>query len=332
MEHNLTSGQVRQPQGAISKWSMDRTALCGFVCVPHLARSQGTRLCSTRHMCARGAAVRSTLRMEAQDVAAVIVGKGRIGSLLEQCGSQGDVVLGRGEQVPPEHTGPVYICTRNDDLQAIIEACPENKRPDLVFLQNGMLQPLLAKYGLAQTATLANVYFAVAKKGEPPIDGKTDTDSDGLTAASGKWAPAFAARVAKAGMSCKVLDRDAFEKSSFEKLIWICAWMLVGATHGGITVGQVEKEHREQVCELIEQLGRAVKVGAGVVLADGLAERSCAYSRTVAHFPTALKEFPWRNNFFYQISKSATEDPCPLHTELLESGKANGILSWEAPQ
>lgn len=34
------------------------------------------------------------------------------------------------------------------------------------------------------------VYFAVAKKGEPPLDGKTDTDPEGLSAvnAGGKWA------------------------------------------------------------------------------------------------------------------------------------------------
>ena len=38
--------------------------------------------------------------------------------------------------------------------------------------------------------TILLVYFAVAKKGEPPLDGKTDTDPEGLSAvnAGGKWA------------------------------------------------------------------------------------------------------------------------------------------------
>ena len=36
----------------------------------------------------------------------------------------------------------------------------------------------------------SQVYFAVAKKGEAPLDGKTDTDPEGLSAvnAGGKWA------------------------------------------------------------------------------------------------------------------------------------------------
>lgn len=32
-----------------------------------------------------------------------------------------------------------------------------------------------------------------------------------------------------------------------EKLIWISAFMLVGARHPGATVGVVEKEHRSEV-------------------------------------------------------------------------------------
>lgn len=32
-----------------------------------------------------------------------------------------------------------------------------------------------------------------------------------------------------------------------EKLIWICSVMLVGARHGGVSVGAVEKEFRSEV-------------------------------------------------------------------------------------
>jgi hypothetical protein len=32
-----------------------------------------------------------------------------------------------------------------------------------------------------------------------------------------------------------------------EKLVWICAVMLVGARHGGIAVGEVERMHRDEV-------------------------------------------------------------------------------------
>lgn len=40
--------------------------------------------------------------------------------------------------------------------------------------------------------------------GEEPIDGKTDLNPEGLTAAYGKHAPALAERLARGGLSCKV--------------------------------------------------------------------------------------------------------------------------------
>lgn len=48
---------------------------------------------------------------------------------------------------------------------------------------------------------------------------------------------------------------------------------------------------------------------------------SCLLSRSVAQYPAAVKEFSWRNGFFWDISEKARkegkEDPCPLHTKLL---------------
>lgn len=72
-----------------------------------------------------------------------------------------------------------------------------------MFLQNGMIEPWLESRGLSE-ATQVLVYFAVAKLGEAPLDGKTDLNPEGLTAASGKWAPTVAARLHSADLSCKV--------------------------------------------------------------------------------------------------------------------------------
>lgn len=74
---------------------------------------------------------------------------------------------------------------------------------DLVFFQNGMLDPWFESRGL-DDADQVLAYFAVAKLGEPPIDGKTDTNPEGLTAAYGKWASAVAERLQSGGLSCKV--------------------------------------------------------------------------------------------------------------------------------
>lgn len=45
----------------------------------------------------------------------------------------------------------------------------------------------------------------------------------------------------------QLLDTEEFKKSMLEKLMWICAFMLVGAKHQGATVGDVEKSYRDEV-------------------------------------------------------------------------------------
>ncbi|XP_052307303.1 uncharacterized protein LOC127905074 isoform X2 [Populus trichocarpa] len=189
---------------------------------------------------------------------------------------------------------------------------------------NGMLEPWFQSKGLGD-ADQVLAYFAVSKLGEPPIDGKTDTNPEGLTAAYGKWASAVAARLHAGGLSCKVLDKETFQKQMLEKLIWISAFMLVGARHPGATVGAVEKEFRSEVSSLIAELASAAAAEKGIVFEEAIEERLCAYSRAVAHFPTAVKEFKWRNGWFYSLSDKAVAegkaDPCPLHTAWLKELK-----------
>jgi len=96
--------------------------------------------------------------------------------------------------------------------------------------------------------------------------------------------------------------------------------MLVGARHKA-NIGEVEKEYREEVGSLIEELGAGGAAELGVSLDSGFAERLHAYSCSVAHFPTAVKEFEWRNGWFYDITKKAQDagkpDPFPTHTAWL---------------
>ena len=53
------------------------------------------------------------------------------------------------------------------------------------------------------------VYFAVAKKGDLPTDGKTEVNPEGLTAAFGMHAQVFADRLAEQNLSCKVSHSKA---------------------------------------------------------------------------------------------------------------------------
>lgn len=49
----------------------------------------------------------------------------------------------------------------------------------------------------------------------------------------------------------QVLEKEAFQKQMLEKLIWISAFMLVGARHPRSTVGVVEKDYQPEVLSLL---------------------------------------------------------------------------------
>uniref|UniRef100_A0A0G4I1T6 Ketopantoate reductase C-terminal domain-containing protein n=1 Tax=Chromera velia CCMP2878 TaxID=1169474 RepID=A0A0G4I1T6_9ALVE len=250
-----------------------------------------------------------------------IVGGGRIGSLLADVSGPSAVMVGRSDAIPGNVSGPIFVCTRNDALESVFDRTPESRRCDLVFLQNGYLDDFFSQKGL-EGSSHALVYFAVAKKGDAPIDGKTAVNPEGLTAVTGKWAGRFKQLLDKAGLACNVLDADAFRAAYFEKLIWICAYMLVGAKNGGVTVGEVQEKYTKEVTDLVNELAKAVSEKEGVTFNPGMVERLAAYTMSVAHFPTAVKELPWRNGFFQQLSETAAKegrgDPCPLHSEWLE--------------
>eukprot|EP00440_Ansanella_granifera_P050672 gb/GFBE01054921.1/.p1 GENE.gb/GFBE01054921.1/~~gb/GFBE01054921.1/.p1 ORF type:complete len:367 (+),score=59.85 gb/GFBE01054921.1/:1-1101(+) len=254
---------------------------------------------------------------------AVIIGGGRLGEAFANMGLGQDIIVRRGDPFPADAPeGPIYVCTRNDDLKGVISMVPESRRDDLVFVQNGALLPFLQEeLGPTSPVTVLLVYFAVAKKGEPPLDGKTDTDPRGLSAvnANGKWSREVRWRLTTSSLACRLLREPHFTQAYWEKNIWIAAYMLVGALHEGCKV----------VDDLIQQLATAVSAADPEVRWDQmlLCDRLAAYARSVAHFPTAVKEFEWRNGVFYDITKRAEAagrpDPCPAHTAGL---KAVGVI------
>lgn len=291
-----------------------------------LALRPSAKLVSNTGKRGRKSARQAAMRPQAKLQPAVIVGGGRVGNALKEMGEGDDVILGRDDPFPDGMEGPIFVCTRNDDMDGVVQKTPESRREDLVFLQNGMLLPWLRERGLEQN-TQALVYFAVAKKGEPPTDGKTDMNPEGLTSVWGKWADSFKERLARAELSCHVQGEADFKASMFEKLIWICAFMLVGQKHA-CTVGEVESNHAEEVSKLVEELMTNVQRFEEVQFQPGTVDRLMAYSRSVAHFPTAVKEFHWRNGYFYNLSQQAVQqgqaDPFPTHTTLL---KETGVVS-----
>jgi hypothetical protein len=145
-----------------------------------------------------------------------IIGGGRIGSLLAEGGES--TLLGRGDSIDPNGSGPIFIATRNDALDGIVDACPKNRRKDLVFLQNGYLDNFLSSKGLLQN-TQALLYLSVTAKGAQPVDGVTTQNPEGLTAATGEHAQAFADRLAALNLKCNVVTPEQYRPAMFEKLV-----------------------------------------------------------------------------------------------------------------
>jgi hypothetical protein len=108
-------------------------------------------------------------------------------------------------------------------------------RADLVFIQNGMLQPWMDSVRLGSN-TQALIYFAVAKLGQTPTDGVTDVNPEGLTAVTGKHAESFAARLHSAGLKCHVLGNKEYTIAMLEKLVWIWCVVATAYVHGAVPI------------------------------------------------------------------------------------------------
>lgn len=252
-----------------------------------------------------------------------IIGGGRIGSLLEKGGES--LLLKRGDKIPSENEGtPILIATRNDSLDKIIQECPKNRLKDLVFLQNGYLDGFLAERGLSEN-TQALLYLSVPALGVDPVDGITTVNPEGLTGATGIHAQAFASRLNSLGLKCNVLTAEEYKPAMFEKLIWISTYMLVGVAKGCKSVGEAGSDHKDLVEQVIKELVKAVSAKEGIKFQDGYVERLAAYTTVVADFPCGVKEFEWRNQYFYKLGDEA----CPTHNKLLRECKENGKISFE---
>lgn len=103
--------------------------------------------------------------------------------------------------------------------------------------------------------------------------------------------------------------------------------MLVGTAKECSSVGQAGEDHAELVEKVVNELTTAVSAKEGIEFEDGTMERLAAYTDVVADFPCAVKEFEWRNQFFYKLGDSA----CPTHNELLRECAEKGALGFELP-
>ena len=100
--------------------------------------------------------------------------------------------------------------------------------------------------------------------------------------------------------------------------------MLVGTAKECKSVGQAGSEYGELVAKVIKELVQSVEQKEGIQFPDGTVERLAAYTDVVADFPCGVKEFEWRNQYFYQLG----DDACPTHNALLRECQEKGFLAF----
>lgn len=248
----------------------------------------------------------------------VVIGPGRVGSaFLRAAASQGvptcaltraDLASGAAfENVPPG--SPLLVATRADALQAIIDATPEALRDDLVFIQNGMILPLLRQNRLDHV-TQGLVYFAATSREGPVEPGAP-------TLFWGHHAVALARLLTAAGIPARVVDHPA--DAAWEiavKLAWNVIFGVLGDQYGE-TVGETVGRRRDEIDALCAELAPVFSRSLGVrVDPASLAARLVAYSRAIPGFRAGARELPWRSGWVRDAAR-ALGLPTPRHDQLL---------------
>ncbi|PXF45082.1 hypothetical protein BWQ96_05121 [Gracilariopsis chorda] len=264
-----------------------------------------------------------------------IIGRGRIGSLFNTKNaytgwrrilnyfSNPDIVLGRHDVIPDDYSGRIFCCVRAIVMHTRINACPQAKREDLIFMQNGHINPTPESTGVLSSCTRVVLYIGISTKDALETDGFTEHDPQGLTVACGKWAEQLKHRLAYHNLSCNIVDTDMFEMAYYEKIIWLCTFNLIGMYHGALHMSQVANDNTEEVTTIMHELFQVVQQRTTVCFdLSNSAQRLLSYSRTLTTFPTSFSEFETRNAYFYEHSKrmiaQGQQDPSPTHTSYVQ--------------
>lgn len=240
-----------------------------------------------------------------------IIGGGRIGLALERRAAARGLdcrVWTRDDDVQElaDEAGPILVCTRNDDLDGVVARLPRNRRPDLVFTQNGMIRPWLDRHGLADNGR-GLIFAAVARRGD-------DLSPGGKSPFIGRHSDAVVAFFTAIDVPAGVVSAASFAEVELEKLVWNSAFgLLCDALHA--TVGETLGDPR---CDVL--LRELITIGADALAiepdASAMIGRLRAYSNSIPTYRGGVKEWPWRNGFF--VDAAATmQRALPVHAALV---------------
>uniref|UniRef100_A0A7S0XZ77 Uncharacterized protein n=3 Tax=Hemiselmis andersenii TaxID=464988 RepID=A0A7S0XZ77_HEMAN len=260
--------------------------------------------------------------------AAIVVGGGRVGSLLKGLGHADDVIVRSTSEYKyqlREHPGnapkdgPIYLAVPTEKIDELYEATPEERRDDLVYMgSHGDDAGPSKKEG----GTKAAIFFQV----DTPTDGEPYgkvIDPSGMSVVSGKWAGDFARRCMKADIQTHIGTPEQLEAAQLTYLLWLCSVHTVGKLHGKVHVAEVEKEHGEEFESMLRELAGVLVKEKGVTLIDDFVTRLREYT---AGLDARVVVKPARHKMFWDISQAhrqnKEEDPCPQHSKALKKLKA----------
>ena len=226
-----------------------------------------------------------------------IVGKGRVGTGLSLLDEK-IKLLGREAELTElkglSEDDLVFLCTRNDSLDHLFQQIPSETHKNIVLVQNGMLSPFVSslKHSIAGRAIL---YFAVSKKGEKPLPG-------GDTLVNGSQSKLISDFFSGLDIPNKLVSDEELEKVEMEKLLWNSVMGLFGDVYDEDVASTLNRW--PEVENVLDELLPMIEEDTGLSFdKKGLYHSLKNYSQEVSHFSARIKEWDWRNEWFFLAAK-----------------------------
>ena len=244
----------------------------------------------------------------------ILIGQGRVGGGLERLANVNRVpvhmVTRDDDPSSLNHKigKPILVCTNAGDIEALVRAVKRDHHPDLVFVQNGMIDPALRKID-CDGCTRGLLYFAAPSR-------EADIVAGAASIFTGPHADAMVEWFSALGLEAKRVSRAQFTAEMASKLIWNCTFGLLCHVYDQ-PVGELVENRRGEVDDLIAELCAVSNEALGTKLIPStVSAELCAYSMSIADYKGALKQWRWRNGWFVELARAIGVDT-PLHTHLL---------------
>ena len=249
----------------------------------------------------------------------IILGNGRVGGSLYRRAQNRNIEVQLLDRTTSrahlsQYTDtPILVCTNADDIAGVVATIPPDSLQSLVFVQNGMIDPVLDELGCGR-ATRGLLYFAVPTRGSAIEPG-------GVSVFTGPLAQRVVDWFGAVELDANVVSSATFSAEMASKLIWNCTFGLLCDVHQR-SVGVLVEHHRDEVDRLVTELCMVASAALGCPLDPvKISDDLCAYSLSIHGYRGALKQWKWRNGWFVEVA-TRLQMATPTHSHLLQRSGA----------